>query len=1053
MQRKNYFEILDLNFDPPESNKRKIEQAIEAWKKQTEDLRANAVQEIQRNELTEALDHYEDMKEVLLDPKTRNQEAKAYKEEKIRQLETLIEIMMQGQEGTGEVTNGQIRNVANKLRLQPGTVSKVYVDSGFVVQKSNTGAALNEVFLKNNIFDTISAHLTILQNIKELKYPWFSKTKDLYDLACYYCGGGDEDCADYHQKKTSELLTVMQKGGAQYASDMSDSGHALADLFSDGKTQVYNSEENRKKYDQSIEKEQLASFFILLKKAPEEFKRDRQFADTCIRTIQKHFPDYNIALALYNREAGLVTDPYEPIEALIHLTCATCRAPAEFRTREEAVKAKCRACGADLYVVCPECGRKIPANANRCACGFMISEMRFFEEYKKAALEALKDVDLTEARHQLSKAENANPRHSDLPGIRKQIQDAEVRYKQPLDKLQKYIEAGEYCRAEKFLLQTAAAMPKLRLETQRKTIKEKLDIARRMMPASKDMSFEAGNRCVTILETVKDFQPAIDLLRTIRPRKPRNFNVAAGSENALKHMLSWNTAGDRGITYRVVRKTNGIPSSHIDGEILGDNLNVLEFEDISVRPGIGYGYALFAERQGVYSDAVIFEMVNYSELDSRRLQCSEEDGAIRFQWVLPENVIGVRVLKCIEKIPGETPGMSTVVVADRAVGGFSDTDVENLRSYGYRLQCVYSFQNAFKYSKGITKIASPQPKLTSLEKLAFKMNKNLVMITWAAMPGVSSAVEVRETASSSAKDIIGQVLPMSQINSLLGVGKSYVHVLGSDGKCQFQIPGNYSCTLAVVTLAGSKGMVSTVRQVSSVEKCEINKRETRVEGNLLKIKIDKIPKYLNKIHYIMSLKTDPKAIPWAVEKDARSRQMLLISAEEYEKSGLILIRPVPQEDLYVTVIGEYKMPDGQTVFAEPSKHRVANTPKKKITYSMSWKPAGMISRIAAKGPKYVAKDAKLTVECMAADVPELKLLCRTDGHIPMKMEDPQAVVLCTIPETDKGYPSKIMQIALPDSTWNMVRPGSHLRLMLQEEDLMEFELVPKDINMLMVPAN
>ena len=84
---------------------------------------------------------------------------------------------------------------------------------------------------------------------------------------------------------------------------------ALSDLFSFGQAQVFSSESNRKKYNQSLEREKLNDFFTLLKPAPDAFKTDRYFADRCIKTIQQRFPDFQLSLALYNQEAGLMQDP------------------------------------------------------------------------------------------------------------------------------------------------------------------------------------------------------------------------------------------------------------------------------------------------------------------------------------------------------------------------------------------------------------------------------------------------------------------------------------------------------------------------------------------------------------------------------------------------------------------------------------------------------------------------------------------------------------------------------------------------------------------------
>lgn len=1045
MQRKNYFEILPLEFDPAESNGKKIQKEIEEWKKRMQDLLGNESSSSRRKQIEDELALYEDMKLVLSAPKTRNPEAKAYREEKIRQLETLIEIMTEGQTGSAEVTNGQIRNVATKLRLQPGTVKQVYETKGFVVQKANAGNILANAFMKENVFRIIAGHITSLQKIQEAKYPWLSKTKNLYDLACFFCGGSEEDCPAYHRKRTSELLTAMQKGSVQYASDMSTSGHALADLFADGMTQVFDSEENRKKYDQSLKKGEMEPFFRQLKQAPEEFKRDRQFVESCIRTIQRQFSDYNMALALYNQEAGLMSDPFEPLEALIHVTCVSCGAPTEFRTRQEAERGKCPACGASLYINCPKCKKLVPANADRCTCGFTVSEMQFFEDYKAAALFALKNMDLTEAEHQLENANQAHPGHPDLKGLEEKVQAEVKRFKAPLEELERYMNAGLYSQAQKFLEKVSVTMPKLRLEVQRKAILEKMNTVKKLMPPSSDISCEAGNKCVAILQNVRDYQPAIDMLRMIRPRRPVGFHVAAVCGSRLKYMLSWNMAGDHGVAYQVVRKKDGVPVSHSDGEILKDNLNVLEYEDTDVQSGVRYGYAVFAERKGVYSDPAVCEVVNYAELDESRLQVNTEDGAVRFSWVLPENALGVRILRCSESLPPKQPGAGCTVITDKAHGNVTDTNVTNLRTYGYRLQCVYAYGTSLKYSSGITKMVTPQPKPVAVKNIVFRTDRTLVSVTWVSPDAVSREAEIREAGTGSARDLIGQVLPVSQINAVLGNGKVYSRVSTTDGSCQFQIPGNSSSLLAVVVTAGSNGIISAIQQVSSVEKCEIDKKNTRVEGNRLKIKLKQLPKHLDKIHYQMTRKVD-QTVPWAQVADAKAGRMIILPQEDYVKNGLIVINHVPEEDLYVTVIGEFRMPNGQTVYSEPSKHRIVNTPKKKIVYRIEWGTVGFFRQ------RPVAEDAKLVIECTAIEIPELKLVYRTDGHIPMSVSEPLTIDICTVPETESGYPEGRKRIDLPNTVWSTIGRGSQLRLMLADEDNMaEYELEAAELELLKVP--
>ena len=111
---------------------------------------------VRRSVLSAELDLHDNIVETLKDNKTRNAEARALKEQRIAQLEKLIDIMLVGQSGTPEVTNAQIRNVHLKLKLSPKTIEDTYVKKGFVVQKREKVVNLNEVFL-TTVQETLAA--------------------------------------------------------------------------------------------------------------------------------------------------------------------------------------------------------------------------------------------------------------------------------------------------------------------------------------------------------------------------------------------------------------------------------------------------------------------------------------------------------------------------------------------------------------------------------------------------------------------------------------------------------------------------------------------------------------------------------------------------------------------------------------------------------------------------------------------------------------------------------------------------------------------------------
>ena len=183
--------------------------------------------------------------------------------------------------------------------------------------------------------------------------------------------------------------------------------------------------------------------------------------------------------------------------------------------------------------------------------------------------------------------------------------------------------------------------------------------------------------------------------------------------------------------------------------------------------------------------------------------------------------------------------------------------------------------------------------------------------------------------------IKGYLLFTNHINSILGNGRTYANTTSSTQQCQFDIPANTSIALAVVIVAGSKGIISEVIRVSSVEKCEINKTETRIEGNRLKIILQNKPKNLDRIHYIVAKKVDSR-VPWATVDDAKRNTLQIITVQEYVRDGMILIESPPKADLYISLIGQYKMSDGSIVYSDTSKLRICNRPKQKISYRLAW---------------------------------------------------------------------------------------------------------------------
>ena len=564
------------------------------------------------------------------------------------------------------------------------------------------------------------------------------------------------------------------------------------------------------------------------------------------------------------------------------------------------------------------------------------------------------------------------------------------------------------------------------------------------MPADSLSLNDKANRCVEILRIVSDYMPAMDVLNSCKPRTPLNLRASVqGTDSSLTCTLTWDASGDKGVTYQVVRKQGSIPQNPGDGYVITASLNDLKCVDTTLQPGIGYGYAVFAHRQSAFSAPTSVEVAKYSDLDRNKLQTYAENSVCRFNWVLPANCIGVRILRAVDAIPSAEPGPDCSVVASKAAASFIDSKVTNGRTYCYRLQCAYPYESGFRYSEGLTVTMRPEPLPDPLQNVKVKIEGVRVNITWT--PNMNGgSVSICE-AAPSVGSLIGQVLPLSDIHSAVGGKRSYASLAENAGNAAFDVPPNVTCHIAVISVLGSKGVISAFKQVSSVEKCEIDRANTQVlAGDRMSLKLKTIPKNLANIHYIVSRKAGDRP-PWATIESARQNLMSVISVGDYRRDGMILLEHLPKDDLYVSVIGEYRLPDGTTLFSDPSKMRLSNRPKGMLRYNFRWTGGG---RLFARQR---TKHCTLTVTADRDETPEIFVVYKSDGHIPMSLKDPKRIILHTINEMQNGFPNHVYSYEFPDSVWAGIPSGTVLRLYINEDAMLEYEITPSDLESCKVP--
>lgn len=1067
MPKRNIFEMLGLEFDPPD-NVKKIRAAHDAWKKRLTAEQNTTVDPVRLNQIREELSMDEYISLTIDNPRFRQHEAESLKQQRVEELRLYIDIERGDTGGTLQVNQTQLRQVREKLKLSLPTIEATYREQGFDIKPAKTAqkilSLLNNFFTADSVLEELSKNFAAFQKVPDEKnFPWSATVKDLYDLA-YHIDGEIEPSPDFYRRRSTDDLREIFRDAAKKFSAPIPQWQAIKALLNLAQTQIFNSDDNRFKYDHSLKIATLAEFFAKLKIAPELFKRDNFFADNCIARIRRTFPNfltYELSVALYNKVAGLLKNPYESTgaeENFFCVTCANCGAFENFRTHEDAQKSRCKICGENFFVECPKCGKKIPATSEHCTnCGFSFAELKNFSAY---VAEANSMLDLVEQARNSDESVN--------------IVTAEIVKLLARAKILKP-ESNDIKKIEWRINKVAAEIKR----------RELYAWAEKKLPSLSIAPAKAVSDCVEILRKIKDYKPAVDRLRLIVPKSPKvltatpkenysstpaitsKISVKAKSAGIVNSDLichvAWQAPDDLAVTYTLVRKVGGVPKTFRDGEILIENTDRTEFVDSSIKPGVLYGYGIFSARLGNFSSPTTTTAIHYSDLDEKKLIAKTENGACKFIWRLPaESCIGVRILR------SDSAGKSVVVADCVQSTAFVDKAVKNREQYQYRLQCVYiaaednltndekffsrqstdealngvwKIERTYKYSHGLTVNLTPEQPPKSLENLSCVVRNGRAHFSWQSTGDFT--IWFKEFIRTDGEKISPQKLfELDKIDELLGSGVVCKRAESLDESCDFPLSGD-TVKIAVVSTTKEFGLLNEIFTCANVEPCEIDAAKTQIDAGGLKLVLKSVPANLYLIHY--KINTADADELYATVDTAKARQMNRIYATKYAQDTFIGQTHLPPKEIFITVIGEYKFSDGSAAYSEPSTLILDNRPKEIISYRLEWGTTGFINKTVH------AKDCKLIIESDAKSTPKMFLVCRRDGRLNIELGDSATRTLGTVRAYDDGYSGGRLEINLPNDTWKDIAQGTVIKLLASKEDEARFELQASRPESLVVP--
>lgn len=980
MANYDFFDLTGLPFDPPEKSAKKVKAAIDKKVKELGASLGSETQQVKRDEMTEQIKLLNDTGATILAPDGKKVVESAYSalaesrtQSEIAKLKATANLM--AMTGTKVITDAAIKELRKERKLSDEHVRDVFASLGFTV-KSFEGIDVADLFPKQ--IKKTDEYISALSKTKDPN-PNGADTSlvvDLYSFAAYLMEE-PESAVVYRGKSTNELLSIFDSFSKKFSQRNDNLGKLCASIATAAKTYVFNSDENRGKYEFHLKYKTpaLNSLFDSMRGAPEQVLLESNFAEPCIKQIANTLDcSYEIALAVYNKEGNL---SYAPKASVYLVKCQFCGTMNQYPSEQDAIKANnCSNCKKDLFKKCTKCGRMVLASLDKCPytdCGFVFASAEMFSKYYAAAEEALRKSDFDLSRKYLFEAQSADPSEKRrIDQLNATIDTVEGSYKEPINKLKALTSAKKFVKAQAELPQIIQKYPNLNIADIEKSIKEaitKADVA--FTSAQRLTSSKRADVCVSILQYCADHQPSLNFLRATQPVPIKNLSAAANSAKGCIN-LTWLITEEQGIKYHLIRKNGKNPPVSVsDGTILLEDANASSYCDNTVTPGNTYSYSLFVSRMGVFSDAVTKVAVLYSDVQG--LKAIQNRGSIRLTWDIPQNNMGATVTR--------TASGKETILSRSAYGSFEDSNVQYGVAYTYKVSVNYSDSMS---SPGVKVVITPLVIIDSFRIKATHVKDNVYKVSW----------DIKQP----------------NVDLRIMVNKSLISECTSDASIvQITLPKESFSTISVMAYSGGKWVESDNSvQANTYSSCAIDKNRTELveetiatpKGTVysvdLRIRLAQgMPTNVAGFYY--AVRTTVSASRWAtIEEIGKAHDIGKISIKKYkENDGIIYSESVKDErTFYISVFTVYDV-GGKEVVSEPKTAKVDRT----ISADLFWK--------VSKG---FLGSLKLTISIAGnrpiEHVPELVLCGCNDGEFILTHDDPKAVEFIRINAVDLDKPQK-----------------------------------------------
>ena len=990
----NYFKLLGLTFDPPETDIAVINAAIE---KKREEWQRQTLSSTNPQKYSLLISKLDEIKKVMLDQNSRLNHLNEINKIEFAELDDLLAQLSV----KGYIEQKEIDGLSKKFGFNKNTIEKRITvkiianqasknrdsrqepDSVIIREVEDNLKNYNQFHSANPPINTLYEFLVAITNKPELK------------------GASADELRIIAEAKTQEV---------QRLGTGSDENIVIKSLCAHCGT-LFTNETEKKKYDNYLKLKGIYAQIDDLGKISDNNLTNGRTVLSIIKKLTEVVNSSEEARSVFvdycKKKRYTFALPTDDLVQKIH-QCFFCG--VAYIPDQTAII--CTKCGNPLVISCPKCGTVNDHSNNNCKkCAFEISKMRLVGGLCDAAERALEQMDFDNANLKLKKADEYWPGNDRTKKIIENLAVLRKRCEDKVKGLKEKIREKQYHSAKaelKTIQQTVPGYSDTSIENE---INEHIKTAEEWIRKARSTNDEGEiiDFCSKAFEECKD-HPEINLILKQYPVAPPTALTSVSDTRECINTLSWKASVSAGnVIYHIVRKQDTLPLSPTDGDLIQDERSC-HFLDKKTEPGIRYFYSVFSFRAGIYSSPVSTSTAVVNFADVSNVSISPESRKITVTWKVPNNSQSIGIWRK-QNAPPAMAGDGTPIGCI-SKNSFSDTSVENDVTYGYIVCVKYSDGKNEVWSPGYRFSATPTQPPDPVEiKNITKIDGDTYEATWDPVSRGQVSFYLSKTVESRAGSVISDeelTLHYTHIPFL-----SYTSV-----SARFRLVDFVNYIVPVIRTPNSS-VVGVSLRVSKVG-C-VRNLTGKIYNNRILIEFE-WPEKITKVCCLYRNDTYP------VDVNDPAAVKIPTTKEQYGRENAITFRYVEGKRFFISIFSVY-VQNNEEVYSDAIKYTLKGSKKSLVKYDIALSK-GFFSK------KY---SCSITAECDQPvwELPVMVLVGR-DRVAPLQKE--QGTMLATIPAGKLSDKNKIYDFTFEDGARDM-----RLKLFFEKnEDYNDFSLIAKN---------